>query len=387
LFAVATESQFDFLSAEYAELFARSAATAFQHPAWLNALYGRLLKHNGARRLVVTVRRTDGGLAMVLPMVRRRYGLLNVVEFADLRVSDYLAPVADTETFAAIAGDSETRAAVLEALRPFDILRVSKMRDGGMPLAALFGQKDPDSMGMNAYATSLGKDFEAWRAERLKQSYRKELDKKLRQLQRKGEARFEVVQGTGDIRAAFDALRLFRRDRFEVKGGGELLQIPAYFDFYTAVALETQFARTHVLKLDGEIVAAALALTVNGQVLVVLSGFTQTNLKNQSIGSLLFQEIARESISRGDSVLDFTIGDEAYKLTFGGEPQPMWQMSRAGSPLGLVAATLVERLPSARALARRIFHQGTGNGRGPDDKGGEPVVAGLETPEISYRAS
>lgn len=296
------------------------------------------------------------------------------------RVSDYLAPVTDAETFAAIAADEASRAAVMKALRPFDILRVNKMRSGGMPLGALFGQSEPTSMGMNAYATPLGANFDEWRGQRLKHSYRKELDKKLRQLQRKGNARFEVAESGSDIDAAFEALRLFRRDRFEVKGGGELLQIPAYYDFYGAVARETGFARTHVLKLDGEIVAAALALAVDRRVLVVLSGFTQTALKNQSIGSLLFQEIAREAIGRGDSVLDFTIGDEPYKLTFGGEPQPMWQMSRAGSPLGLVAATLVERLPSARALARRILHQGTRRGRGPGDDGGDTVAARLDHP-------
>jgi hypothetical protein len=34
----------------------------------------------------------------------------------------------------------------------------------------------------------------------------------------------------------------------------------------------------------------------------------------------------------------------------------MWQVTRAGSPLGHAAELLVERMPAARALARRWFH-------------------------------
>jgi CelD/BcsL family acetyltransferase involved in cellulose biosynthesis len=93
------------------------------------------------------------------------------------------------------------------------------------------------------------------------------------------------------------------------------------------------------------------------KLLVVLGGFTQTEHKNQSIGSLMFEEIARDCIARGDTLLDFTIGDEPYKLTFGATPSPMWQMSRAGSLLGYGAAVLVDRLPAVRALARGLFHR------------------------------
>jgi CelD/BcsL family acetyltransferase involved in cellulose biosynthesis len=90
--------------------------------------------------------------------------------------------------------------------------------------------------------------------------------------------------------------------------------------------------------------------------MVILSGFDHDGFKNQSLGSLLFEQIARDCIERGERFLDFTIGDEPYKLTFGAAPSPMWQVSRAGSPLGYAARLLVERMPMARSLARRLFH-------------------------------
>jgi CelD/BcsL family acetyltransferase involved in cellulose biosynthesis len=228
-----------------------------------------------------------------------------------------------------------------------------------MPLNRLFGIGRQDSMGMNAYATPLSETFDVWRQQRLKPSYRKELDKKLRQLHRKGVVRFEQSTAAADIATTFDALKVFRRDRFEINGGGELLQIPAYFDFYVSIAMRTDFARTYTLRLDDRTIAGALGLVHRGSLLVILGGFTQTELKNQSVGSLMFQEIARDCIARGDKLLDFTIGDEPYKLVFGSEPRKMWQVSRAGSPLGYAAGLVVDKLPSARALARKLFYHGS----------------------------
>jgi CelD/BcsL family acetyltransferase involved in cellulose biosynthesis len=357
VFEVAVENLFNFASAEYAVLFAKSSATAFQHPAWLTGIYRRLMTHNKAAPLIIVVRHSiDKSLAMVLPLVRRRYGSLKVIEFADLRVSDYTAPVTDAETFDAIAADRPARTELLAALRPYDVLRLNKLQTGALPLQALFGIDEQTSMGVNAYATSLGGSYEDWRASRLKPSYRKELDKKLRQLHRRGNVRFEQSTTSADIMETFEALRIFRRDRFENNGGGELLQVPAYFDFYSSVALQTDFARTYTLWFEGNPIAGALGLAHNGSFLVILGGFTQTDFKNQSIGSLMFQEIARDCIARGETMLDFTIGDEPYKLTFGAEARPMWQMTRSGSLRGLAASVVVTKFPAARALARNIFH-------------------------------
>src|SRR5580698_9914290 len=74
VFTVTVTSQFDFLSEEYATLFAESSATAFQHPIWLDAIYHKLVPRLNVEPLIVTVREAaNGRLLMVLPLVRRRY--------------------------------------------------------------------------------------------------------------------------------------------------------------------------------------------------------------------------------------------------------------------------------------------------------------------------
>jgi CelD/BcsL family acetyltransferase involved in cellulose biosynthesis len=191
------------------------------------------------------------------------------------------------------------------------------------------------------------------------------------------------------LRETFEALRVFRRDRFEANGGGELLQVPAYFDFYLDIAADASLARAYRMTLNGTTIGAALGLSHKGELLVILGGFTQTDYKNQSVGSLLFEQIAKHYIAEGGKLLDFTIGDEPYKMTFGATPSPMWQMSRSGSVLGFAASTVMERLPAARALARSLFHHRGGTTPKGGPRGGTPPAVTTDAepkPEIVRHA-
>ena len=360
MFEILIEPSFNFLSQEYAELFAQSRATAFQHPLWLHRLYSALIRHVPAEPLIVVVRSApDGRLAMVLPLVRQRHGIMNVVEFADLRVSDYAAPVCSEEAFARVLRDGPACEKIRQALKPFDLLRIMKLQQGAFALESLLGVPSRASMNMSAYAAALRQPFSEWRVENLNISYRKELDKKSRQLHRKGVVRFECCNDPGLIKSTFDSMRDYRRPRFQERGDGDLLQKTPYFEFYVdvAVAGRNDFARTYRLSVDGRTVAGVLGLSHNGECLVILGGFDQAGYKSQSIGALMFEAVARDCVERGDTVLDFTIGDEPYKRLFGAQPLSMWMVSRAGSPLGSLAGLVVEHAPWIKNVAKRLVQK------------------------------
>ena len=288
------------------------------------------------------------------------------IEFADLKVCDYNAVICNPADFAEIVGDAAACAKIARLLKPFDLLRIPKLSKGTLPLEQLLGAGARAAMNTNAYAVTLGPSFPDWRARSLNASYRKELDKKSRQLHRRGEVRFARCVEPADIRTTFESLREYRKLRFDDNGGGELMQIAAYFDFYLDVALRGResLARTYSITVDGRPVACVLGLEHRGQFLVILGGFDHAGYKNQSIGALMFEQVARDCIERGDTMLDFTIGDEPYKLTFGAEPSRMWEISRAGSPLGAVASIALEQLPWVKALAKRVFAAPRGSLKG-----------------------
>jgi CelD/BcsL family acetyltransferase involved in cellulose biosynthesis len=72
-FQIRAERNFDFGGPDYTSLFARSGASAFQHPLWLQAVYATLAPARNAEPLIITARRSDdGALVMVLPMLGRQ---------------------------------------------------------------------------------------------------------------------------------------------------------------------------------------------------------------------------------------------------------------------------------------------------------------------------
>lgn len=353
-FAVAVTSRFDFLSDEYATLFAESSASAFQHPMWLDAIYQKLVPQLKGDPLIVTVRDAiDSHLVMVLPLVRRRYRGLRTIEFADLGVSDYVAPVGSDATIEMVAADPFTCKRINAVLKPYDILRIRKLRSPSMAIQRLFGATECSEMSMGAYAVPLNSDYATWRSGNISASYCKELDKKSRQLHRKGQVAFDRLTDAASIEATFQKMREYRRQRFD---SGDLLQDPLYFDFYLDVAIRGQatLSRVYGVSMDGVPIAGAMSLSHKGSLLIILTGFDHDSYKSRSLGSLLFEMIAKHAISIGDRELDFTIGDEPYKVLFGAQKSPIYQILRFGSISGALAGAAVQRASWIKGIAHRF---------------------------------
>src|SRR5947199_146000 len=71
-----------------------SPPTPFQHPQWSEAWYSAFAGAEGIEALIALVSEAaTGELAMVLPLIRRRQNGIAVVEFADLDLTDYNAPL------------------------------------------------------------------------------------------------------------------------------------------------------------------------------------------------------------------------------------------------------------------------------------------------------
>lgn len=351
MFEARLEPAFDFRSDEYARLFERSRATAFQHPLWLHQLYRELAPRLGVEPVVLAVRyRKTGDLVMLLPFIRRRRGSLRVIEFADLEVSDYAAPICDEAVFAQLSCDRRLRAQIRAHLRPYDLLRVKKLADDAAPLEGLlgFGQRTP--LPISAHAVRLCEPFETWRNENIDDSYRRELDKKRRKLERKGAVSFAQARAPGELAAAMAMLRDQRKERFP----DDRLQDAPYFDFYLKLACEglaSGFVRVYVMRLDGEPIGGAYGLVHHGRFLMVLSGAAIGEYKRLSVGSLVFEDVARDGLSRGDTVLDFTIGDESYKQLFGATPSPLWMVSGGATATGKLALMVGQTAPWAKRIA------------------------------------
>jgi CelD/BcsL family acetyltransferase involved in cellulose biosynthesis len=217
-------------------------------------------------------------------------------------------------------------------------------------------------MGMSAHAVPLYGPFEKWRADNIDQSYRKELDRKARRISRKGTVHFAASCDPESIRTTFHAMRDYHLSRFQERRlkDRDLLQNPVYFDFYHDLAVagaDAGLCRTYTLSLDGRPIAGLWGLSDRGRFLTILQGFDLAGYKNCSVGSLIFEALARDCIERGETVLDFTIGDEPYKRLFGTQPTAMWTISGPCSSLGALVGFVTRQMPWTTQLAKRIANR------------------------------
>lgn len=347
---------FDFMSTEYRDLYARSEATLFQHPAWLHHLYASLVPRVGAVPVVVTIREDDR-LVGVLPMIRRQRGLVRQVEFADLGVSDYAAPVLDREAAGAFVGDAAVRRAVRGAVGRVDLVRVDKIPAGLGQVAALVGARDLARQPYDGYSIPLPVSFEAWRKER-DPEFVQHLDRKRKRIGRKNRVlQLRELADVDEVDAAFALMRGFRRSRFADRRAVDLLQDPDYFEFYREVAhdgvLHGGPGSTTVLTIDGETVAVSFGLSDLERDLFVLVGYDVDRYRNYSLGLVIVEELIAVSIRNGRRFHDLTIGHGDYKAAFGAVATPLHSARLSMTPLGWAAKVAADQNAAARRLAKK----------------------------------
>ena len=175
-----------------------ATSTPFQHRQWLEAWYGAFADVDGVEPLIAIV--TDaatGEQAVLLPLIRRLHKGIRIVEFADLDLTDYNAPMLgpaaprDAKAARAMWRDLQGRAAALARRRRSH----SSAQDAGRldgrpnPLALLDGA-GPCALNGNVVIT--GEDYDAWRFT-LERTVRKELERSWRVFTRDPAAAFRIV--------------------------------------------------------------------------------------------------------------------------------------------------------------------------------------------------
>lgn len=351
---VRVEPGFDFLSAEYRALFARSDVTAFQSPRWQAAIHRDLAPRLGARQHTVTVRGGDGALLMVLPLVRQKLGPLTVIQPADFGVCDANAAVAELTVLEAFANDPDARRRLRALLKGAGALLFRKVRRDGFDVRRLFDGV-ASSIGENAaYHAETGDDFEVWQRKTLNRKFSKELGRLGRQVDREiGPYEHRLIRGEAEIRAAFAFLQRARKDRFK----SDLLDNPLFFDFYRDYAVagaESGEALTYVSTVGGEPIAVLFCVGYQDQGHAVLIGLDTERLAKFSVGMQLLYRVIKLRFDDGMHRLDFGLGNTGYKSMFRVEEVLLDNFSVARSPAGALFAAVYHRSKPLKNALRRF---------------------------------
>lgn len=352
---VALEGTFDFLSEEYELLFARSDATVFQAPIWMDKIHRMLVPHLDAQQYTITVRNnTDNALLAVLPFVKQKAMGITIVQPADFGVCDYNALVAPHETLELLAH----RSAVLEQLnalvRAGSLFMFRKARKDGFDIARLFPSVTASACENQAFHCDIDDNFETWRRETLRRKMTKDLERKVRQLHTMHDAsEVQVAQTPDDIVETLEFIRKIRGGRFKA----DLLQNEAYFDFYCAyviAAAESGEAMLTVKYVGDKPIGALLCLMGGGGFNGVLIAADVENFGKFSLGVQVVYETIKAQFALGVRRFDFGLGDAGYKSHFRAIPSQLHNFTAASNMSGAAVAAVYNYAKPLKNMVRKL---------------------------------
>jgi CelD/BcsL family acetyltransferase involved in cellulose biosynthesis len=326
-------------------------ATTFQHRRWLEAWYAAF-DTVSPLIAIVSDAATDRQVALV-PLIRRRQRGVRIVEFPDLGLTDYNAPILALGT---PGNETQARAlcrALLVALRRLpegaDLVRLQKMP------AHLDGMPNPfvsigrlGSCSLNGNLISIGEDFEAYRSS----IKRMQLPRSWRVFSRNPGAAFRIVTDVDEAVALLDTMDAQQQARMQHLG----------LEFMLNDAVRAKFYRDLVIRGIGEGYAIVSALTCDEAIVATVLGIRQgTNfvfLRISNAGarwapcspSRLIIERTMAALHRdGVRQFDLSIGNYAFKRRFGAAHLPLTDVTVA---LGWRGLPYAWRDYAARELRR-----------------------------------
>ncbi|WP_065753533.1 GNAT family N-acetyltransferase [Bradyrhizobium paxllaeri] len=346
-----------------------SPSTPFQHPQWYDAWYRAFAGAEDVAPLIAVA--TDASIgepAMLLPLIRRQQGRIATIEFADLNLTDYNAPILGS------AAPRDARAArvlwrsLLSALRrmqdPADLVRLRKVPvdlDGKPNPLVLLG--DGGACALNGNLVTTGEDYDAWRYT-LAKVVRTELQRSWRVFTRDPAASFAIVTDVDEALRILSTTEVQQDARMRSLGVNYFLNDATCAAFYRNLVRDgvgSGYAVVSALTVGDEIVATLVGIRAGSRYVMVRISNAGKKWSNCSPGRLIIERTMAALHRDGVREFDFSVGNYAYKRRFGVRQLPLINISAAlswrGWPLALRdrAVGMLRNHPQLDARLRRAF--------------------------------
>jgi CelD/BcsL family acetyltransferase involved in cellulose biosynthesis len=342
LVSVALEGSECVRNTDYADLYSRSDATAFQAPTWISGIYEHISGLTQRPPFVLTVRESASRrlLAAVTLSERRHYGA-RCLAIPDEAVVDYMVPLIDPEFRAELIGRDDVRARVTQVMKGFDLLLITKVPLHALDdFALLLGDLGVVELACRRSVLDVGADYAAWRAAHMPKWLQKDIDKKTRQLTKRLAApEWRHLTDPVDVSHAMAEFTRFRVARFQDKGAPDPYSDQGRFEFYQAMAAAAASnpdIRLDIMTVGGAIAGIHLAVRKKSIHTLILTGFDFEQFSRYSPGRLHMDHQIKTAIECGDTRFDMSIGTEGYKADWHVRFEPMHLLHRSLSPLGLL---------------------------------------------------
>ncbi|MCT4655869.1 MAG: GNAT family N-acetyltransferase [Cohaesibacter sp.] len=341
-------AEFDFASSDYGALYQVAQATAFQHPKWQLAMQAHIARLEGISLQCLAIRdETNNKLLGLFPLIRRPLMGTYILEFANLGLVDYAAPILHPDLWSKVKTPADLYRQMEDVLAPYDLLRIKHLRADDLAIAKFFPQAQLRKAAFSAHSTDLFGSFADWQAAKMSRTTRRSNNRKRKALGKQGVFALKVLKDPDDIERAFLKLQTFRQHRFHNRLEKDYCQDPAAFEFYLKLAKDGArdgYTITYQFTLDDEIVGVHFGLASKGRFYYLLPGIDYERLERFSPGLLMVEDMIADCLAKGFEHFDFTIGDEAHKRKFGTSATPIYTLWHGHSLLGSMGVTFAQVL-------------------------------------------
>jgi CelD/BcsL family acetyltransferase involved in cellulose biosynthesis len=312
-------------------------STPFQNHRWLDAWYAAFASFTDIEPLIAVI--SDAATSeqvALLPLVRRVQGGVRIVEFADLNLTDYNAPLltaaAPRHASAARVLWRDLKAALKRLPGGADLVRLRKMpvdfAGQPNPLALLDGARPCP---LNGNIVMIGDDFDAYRYS-LERTVRKNLERCWRVFTRDPAAALRIVTDRNEALRVLSIMEMQQGARMRHLGLNFILNDETSAAFYRNLVgegLHSGYAVLSALTSGEEVVATLLGIRSGSRYVMLRNSNAGEKWSNCSPGRQIIERTMAALHQDGVRSFDFSIGNYAYKRRFGVAPLALVDITAA----------------------------------------------------------
>lgn len=330
----------DFVECKSDWFFLQSSPLAypFQTYEWASTWWdciGRLEAEEAA--IVRIYGGADDPIALLPLCIQKKRGLRSLC-FMGGRLADYCAPLlSPSATFG-----------------PGEILRVIRQIGRNLGCAVVYFSNVPEILGGNSanplvdepfspmnvlsHQARLSGDFESYFAKAFSSKSRYNLRRSEKFLAEGGGLEYRIARDAASLEEITLAMIAQKRNRYRATGVPDLFASPGYEDFFRVLNRQApDLVAVSALYKGNKPIATHWGMAMGESLYYLMPTFAEGESAKFSPGSILTMRILEDAWSKGLRVVDFTLGDEAYKKNWCDTSTRLFRLLLPLSPLGFLA--------------------------------------------------
>lgn len=332
-----------------------ACATPFQNYDWLRAHFTTFDAGGKAKLAIVVGEDHLGHPVAVFPLcVRRRFGV-NCLEWIGQDLNDYNCPLIakewlETTTSATVESVWQD---VVASVGDVDLVYLCRQ-----PVAYL-GQDRPfsfycsDVETSRAHALALGSDWASFSKKRFSKSTLRRLKEKSRKLSKLGAVSYTWHTDPAGRRTNATRILNWKCQQLAETGARNAFEDKRSIDFLKRAANACHdLLDVITLDLDGAPIAGIVMLKLDNSQIIYVMAYQPGPNTRMSPGMLLLHHVIEQAINQGHDTLDFSVGDEPYKIAMCNMHIEMRQTLKGFSTRGRVGAKALQNLLQIKRWAK-----------------------------------